>query len=135
MLFLLLVTFCAYIGTTKADTTDYWHVYYNKVRIGDYNGPGKKEIVLKRNAIKAGDSIALKYFRDTPCSDCITNLAVEDGKHHVRKRYSGKGTFSPVSFAVTDLLKTGDAYFEVYYFDDTMKSRTGKVLVFRIRLE
>lgn len=138
---LLLIIFCL-IGishTVKADTLDYWHVYYNQTKIREFNQYGTHEIRLKLDSLKSGDSITVKYFRDTPCFDCRAYLTVENEKHHVFLTSSGKGTFNPISFSVNKLIELRQQgyiqTFEIFYFEGEIKSRSDKILIFRIILE
>jgi len=122
----------------KADTVSYWHVYYNKTKIREYiQFMNVETIVLKISEIKAGDSITAKYFRDTPCHDCLTTLTVDDGKHQSVSINHGKGTFNPVSFAVSDLVqfkeKNNKDYFEIFYSEEPRGEH--QILLFRIKLE
>ena len=80
--FLILILLVSNI--CKADTIDYWHVYYNKTKIKEFNQISRgKTLVFKIANIKKKDSITVKYFRDTPCFDCVTSLTAEDEKHYV----------------------------------------------------
>ncbi|WP_026209621.1 hypothetical protein [Cytophaga aurantiaca] len=136
---LMLLPLLGLVQTTKADTIDFWHVYYNHTKIQEFNQYGTHEIRLKLESLKSGDSITVKYFRDTPCSRCATYLTVEDEKHHVFVTSSGKGTFNPISFSINKLIelrKQGYMQtFEIFYFEGEIKSRSDKILIFRIILE
>lgn len=125
--------------TAMADTIDYWHVYYNQIKIREFNQYGTHEIVLKVDSIKSADSIVVKYFRDTPCPECTTYLAVENEKHQVLLTSQGQGTFNPISIALNKLLKLWEQgsrqNFEIFYFEGNGKRSSGKVLLFRIKLE
>lgn len=125
--------------STKADTIDVWHVFYNAVKIKEFNAYGKHELTLKKDSLKLGDTITIKYFRDTQCSDCITHFTVEDEKHHVFVTSKGKGTFNPISFPIQKLLELkqqGYAQnFEVFYYEGELKSRTDKNLILKIKIE
>ncbi|GAB2833678.1 hypothetical protein [Ferruginibacter profundus] len=129
----------AFAQNTKADTIDFWHIYYNQTKIRACNQFGTYQIVLKLNSIKSGDSITVRYFRDTPCSDCPSLLTVEDEKHRVFASSKGMGTFNPVSFsldALVELKKQGyNEPFEVFYTDGVVKGRSDKKLIFRIVIE
>jgi len=136
--FILLIVFGIF-QIAKADTVDFWHVYYNQVKIEAFSQNGTHEIILKLDSIKSGDSITVKYYRDTPCFDCLTFITVEDEKHHVFVTSSGKGTFNPISFSLDKLIelrKQGyKQTFEIFYFEGEAKSRSDKKLIFRIKLE
>jgi len=137
----LLLTLAITVMTqiTKADTIDYWHVYYNKTKIEELNAYNVRDIIIKTDKVKSGDSIAVRYFRDTPGSDCITNLVIDDDKHHTVIARKGKGTGNPIAFALNDLVefrkKNGGNYFEIYYFDNAISSNQPRRQLFRIKLE
>jgi hypothetical protein len=129
---LLVLTLTGMAQTTKADTIDYWHVYYNKVKIAAFNEYNIHDITIKMDKVKSHDSITVKYFNDTPCSDCNTHLTVEDEKHHTIVACKGKGVGNPISFALKDLLaykqRSGCNSFEIFY-PDVPK------FIFRIKFE
>ncbi len=127
------------LNITKADTIDFWHVYYNKTKIKEYNQYSKVEIILKIKDIQKTDSLTIRYFRDTPCSDCETQVAIENGKHFVITKSIGKGTFNPIKISVFDLLQYHLKYnkdvYEVFYHEGQIISRTQRALIFKIKLE
>ena len=128
-----------YIPFSKADTIDVWNVYYNQYLIQNLNGFTANEIVLKLDSIKPGDSLTVVYFRDTPCHDCATFLAVENEKHLVFFGNSNRGTGTPISISVEQLLAIrNNGYirpFLVFYHEGKLERRSDKILLFRIRLE
>lgn len=138
ILIILISTF-GLTSFAKADTIDFWHVYYNNVKIQEYNQYSKGEIVLKIKDIKKTDSLAVKYFRDTPCEDCETQAEIENGKHFVITKGKGVGTFNPIKISVYDLLqyhlKADKEVYEVFYHEGQITSRTQRVLIFRIKFE
>ena len=134
------MTINGFLQTLKADTIDYWHVYYNNKKIKDYTQYSKKRaIIFKLEKIKSNDTLKIKYFRDTPCQDCDTYLVIEDGKHNLILTIKGKGTFNPISFSLNKLVafkrKSNNDSFEIYYFETTTKSRTPKIQLFQIKLQ
>jgi hypothetical protein len=126
-------------ASAKADTIDYWQVYYNESKIKEYTQYSKGEIVLKIKEIKKTDTLTVKYFRDTPCDDCETQVAIENGKHLVITTGKGLGTFNPIKISVYDLLqyhlKADKAIYEAFYQEGQVTSRAQRVLIFRIKLE
>jgi hypothetical protein len=124
---------------SKADTIDVWNVSYNHRIIKHFNGDSKGEIVLKMDSIKPGDSLTVVYFRDTPCHDCATFLAIENEKHLVFFGNSNRGTGTPISISVEQLLAIrNNGYirpFLVFYHEGKLERRSDKILLFRIRLE
>ncbi len=136
LLLLILTFFISHL--CKADTIDYWHVYYNKAKLKEFNHFFDREtIVLKTDNIKNDDSIIVQYFRDTPCSDCVTTLTAEDGNHNSVTTNHGKGTKNPVAISLADLHKykkeNGNDFFEIYYHEEN--GITNNKLLFRIKLE
>src|SRR6516225_2685427 len=90
--FLLLIFAIAGIAPkTKADTIDTWHVYYNKIKIKELNQFNRQEITIKIDKIKSNDSIIVKYFYESPCQGCNTQLIIKDEKHHAVVTCKGKG--------------------------------------------
>ena len=138
ILIILISTFGLF-SSAKADTIDYWHVYYDNIKIKEYNQYSKGEIVLKIKDIKNTDSLTIKYFRDTPCDKCETKVAIENGRHFVITSGKGFGTFNPIKISVYDLLqyhlKADKEVYEVFYHEGQITSRTQRVLIFRIKLE
>ena len=138
ILIILISTFGLF-SSAKADTIDYWHVYYNNIKIQEFNQYSKGAIVLKIKDIKKTDSLTVKYFHDTPCSDCKTQVAIENGRHFVITKGQGLGTFNPIKISIYDLLqyhlKADKEFYEVFYHEGQITSRTQRILIFRIKLE
>lgn len=138
---IILFLFCLVSLTkiSKADTIDFCHAYLNDVEIAAYNYYSFGEVlVIKINSLKKDDVITVKYFRDTPCSDCksFLHLYTNDSTEVLIKE--GKGTFSPISFRASELTeflrRTNKNTFTVYY-NESNKYFPNKLLLFRIRLE
>ena len=138
ILIILISTFGLF-SSAKADTIDYWHVYYNNIQIQEFNQYTKGAIVLKIKDIKKTDSLTVKYFRDRPCSDCETQVDIENGRHFVITKGQGLGTFNPIKISIYDLLqyhlKADKEVYEVFYHEGQITSRTQRILIFRIKLE
>jgi hypothetical protein len=138
ILFLFLIIFTT-SQTLKADTIDVWHVYYNKIKLGEFNTFGKNKIVLKLDSLKIGDSITIKYFKDTRCYECITHVIVEDEKQHNILTSTGKGSYNPVSFSVNKLIELKrqgyDQDFQIFYIEGELKNKSDKNLILSISIE
>jgi hypothetical protein len=138
ILFLFLIIFTT-TQTVKADTIDVWHVYYNKIKIREFNQFGKNKIVLKLDSLKIGDSITINYFKDTRCNDCITHVIVEDEKHQNILISTGKGSYNPVSFSVNKLIELRrQGYkqdFKIFYLEGEVKNMTDRNLILSISIE
>jgi hypothetical protein len=124
---------------SKADTIDIWNVYYNKHLIKSYNGFSNNQLVLKLDSIQPGDSITIRYYRDTPCYDCTAFLAIENEKHYIFFERSNRGTGAPISFSVDQLLAIrNNGYirpFLVFYHEGKLERRSDKIRLFWLRLE
>jgi hypothetical protein len=138
---LFIVAIVAMTQTTKADTIDFWHVYYNKIKIKEFNEYNIQDFIIKIDKIKRGDSITVKYFKDTHCFDCDTHLTIEDGKHHpvITLKGKGGGEGNPLSFALKDLLefrkKNGCNSLEIFYGENANYKRPVPKFIFRIWFE
>lgn len=120
----------------KADTIDFWHVYYHDIKINEYNQYSKGEITIIAKDIKKTDSITIIYFRDTPCSDCKTNVTVENKSHFIITKGIGFGTANPIKISVFELLLKADRNFNyVYYQEENKFQQEQRLLLFKIKLE
>jgi len=120
---------------SKADTIDVWHVYYNKIKIKEYNDYNKGKIQIKAKQYKNGDKIIVRHFDDTPCQDCEIFLFIEDGKKKIESKAKGEG--KPLSIPVKDLIelnKQKKTVFKVYYSGGYLGEKTPKKLLFEIEI-
>jgi hypothetical protein len=122
-----------------ADTISYWHIYYNTKKIKECNTYSKEEIRIKEKDVKRTDFLMIEYFRDTPCSECKTQVIIESNKQFIITKGTGIGTFNPVKIAVFDLLqyhlKNKKEIYKVLYYEEQLTNKVQKVLLFRIKLE
>jgi len=137
--FLLLITF-GLIVSTKADTLSYCHVYYNKTKkIADFVlAYGEQTVIIKLADISKADSITVSYFQDTPCSDCLTSLLIDDNKGNQIFTESKKGSFSKHTFSAKSLVDTKNSKktFDVFYSESVATKPWDKLLfLFHIKLE
>jgi hypothetical protein len=134
-----IILLLSFSSVCQADTIDVWNVSYNHRVVQHFNGYANGEIVVNVDSIKPGDSITVRYLRDTPCSDCATLLHVENEKHFVFFRSSQRGTGTPISFSVEQLRAIrNEGYirpFLIFYSEGKLEHRSDKILLFRIRLE
>jgi hypothetical protein len=139
----LFVTLLLFTSSATADTIDFWHVFYNKIKLKEYNDYSLKSsgmvIQLKALGIKPGDSITVRYFRDTPCHDCTTSVLVEDNAHTAVTRATATGTYQPLTFSAVKLLAfaqmTGQTSFTVYYSEKSIWLNIERKMLCTIRLE
>ncbi len=129
-----------FIKQTKADTIDFWHVYYNNVEIKDYTDYGSISILtLKLDSIKLTDRITVKFFNDRPCFDCKSFLAIEGLKKKKIILAKGRGTGNPVTFTIKRLLSYKKRFrknsFGIFYFESKYGKRVNSPPLFTIQLE
>jgi hypothetical protein len=104
MLTAMLVTaLCCMGNTARADTIDSWHIYHRGKLLAQVVSPFYV-LKLKAADIQPGDSLTIRYFCDTPCSDCPTKLFVKQGRCKIAGSAAGNGTGNPVSLPL-NLLK------------------------------
>ena len=143
LIFLTIFVFFNFISVAHplpapVDTIDFWHVFYNNKLIKEYNGYNLgNPLIIKIDSIKSEDSITVKFFRDTPCSDCDSYLIIE--YPFLNKTFITRGTytFCPLTLSLADLKKVERItsvrqLFEVYYLDVTNHY---KIKLFDIKLE
>ena len=124
------------LNTAKADTIDYWHVFYNKTKIKEFNENSKNmEITLKVKEIKKTDSLTIRYFRDVYYIDCEAKVEIEDSLKFVLAKGIGIGRGASLKISVFDLLVTArKSPFFAYYYDCATRDRE-KRLVFKVEFK
>ena len=134
---LITVFIMSFSLSAKSDTIDFWHIYYNGVKIKECNQLAINEIALKLKKIKREDSIIVKYFRDTPCFNCKSILDIEDDKGILILKATGNGTLSPIKFAIKDILRNSKRRkrIKVFYREEPPKPASQNFLLFYIRIE
>lgn len=134
-----LLLFTGFTIAAKADTIDYWHVYYNDKKLTELTYNADKTITIKASQIKDNDSIRVFFFREAPCSECETSLTVNDNNDARVATSKGRGTGKALSFSLADVLlykrRTGKNTFEVCYFDRLNMYQAMKPIIFTIKLE
>lgn len=124
--------------TLRADTISFWHVYYNKTKIRDYNMFSESPVIhFRMDSIRANDSLTVRYFDDTPCR-CMVTLMIQDdnGKNVVLKNVKGTGT--PITFSLYNLIGDGrlnDQYYTVYFIEGDLTGSSPQIRLFTIHLE
>ena len=144
---LMLMATSQFSSAEAIDTLDYWHVYYNGVKIRAYNllvNEGKealpyKTISLRLDSIKGYDSVTVLYGSDTPCPVCDIYLSFYDGLHEiVIGSTKSHGLKSPVSFKLKKLVDfekgRGTKTFEIFYTEiaDDKPYRKGSVFIIQL---
>jgi|GEM_PF-4499375 len=61
----------------KIDTLNFWHIYYNKEKIKEFNEASKENVIqLVLGSVKKEDSLSIKYFSNTRCANCSFTLRI-----------------------------------------------------------
>src|SRR5258708_2858726 len=103
--FILIILSFAATKEVRADTVDYWHVYYNKKLLARFNQTNKNHsISINKSQVKNDDKLYIEYGNDTPCSDCETGLYILNEDKHKVVIATGKGTFNKLSVAINNIL-------------------------------
>lgn len=131
---LIFFLFCSIICKAETDTIDVWHVYYNKIKIKEYNEFNKGTITIDSQKYKKGDKITVRHFDDTRCTDCPIFLFVELGKKELHVKANGEG--KPLEFDVKSLIEFHknhkDVPISIYYAGSTNGKQNQRNLLFRI---
>jgi hypothetical protein len=138
-LFVCILTFIEFSETcfakTSVDTTDNWQVYYNSKLIGRFpHYPQNPSISISRAKVKINDTLKLQYFRDAPCTTCVTGLYILN-KNKKIIFVKGKGTFTPLKVALNEILNyASQNHIDIldFYYYDYIKRNT---FVFKLKLE
>jgi len=142
----ILVILVLTIGVTnfvKPDTVDFWHVYYNDVKIKEFSQySNNKEITLRIKDIKKADSLTIMYYNDfhytLDSTACKTEVEIED----IDKSVFLKGVIwnkglqgASLKISISDLVVTDrKSPFFAYYYACTTENNP-KVLLFKIKFE
>ena len=136
---LTLLLFIGFSYIVKADTTDYFHIYFNDERIKMADEAHPAALTYNGQKIKETDSITIKPSKNVPCYSCKTFLYVENGKDVLVQKAVGKGTFNPIIFSLKDLADAGQKPMEyrIFYSEENPNGKggeTAKILIFTIRI-
>lgn len=136
---LVVMSVLGFACTSNADTISFWHVYYNQVKIRDYNVYSQNAVIKFRvDSIQPADSLTVQYFDDTPCP-CAVTLVIQDQQGNAILTRNGRSTHSPITFslfALSEISSTGKQYdFTVYFIEGELGSSQPKIPLFTIHLE
>ncbi len=117
-------------GNGFCDTIDYYHVYYNNLKIKEFNQHHLKNpptIEIDIDSLKNADKIIVKYWNDTPCSNCKFFIRVKDNDtKKIISENSNIGQFKPLTIKLKDLLEyyaiKNKSKLEIYYFENNDKN-------------
>ena len=133
----ILSCFLAFGCIAKGDTIDYWHVYYNNVKIKEFNQYSNGLIQLEIGSINSTDTLLVNYFQDTPCNFCENILYIEDEEHKIILHIP---LFNhPAAIPLKNLLdaippKT-NGIFSFFYQKDATKYPLFRYLLFRVTID
>lgn len=120
-----LIIFLFFIGfahSTQADTIDYWHVYYNKIKVIESALSPQKKPLLRIRDLEKTDSLTIIYYKDAFCRDCKTQVTIEDGRQTIVAKSNGIGTAKPIVLALSELLQhhlsSKEKMYTVFYHEE-----------------
>ncbi len=118
------------------DTIDNWQVYQNKKLLIAYNAWNANiPLIIKRAQVKHTDVLSVQYARDTPCSDCVTSLSIEDNNNKEIKLIKSKGTFTPFKLLLSDLVKLKNNGVYLFYRSETDLGGNHNRLIFKLIIQ
>ena len=138
-LLLILIISISFSSISKADTTDFWNIYYNNVKIKKCHLGLNYVMVLKLDSIKDTDSVTVEYESDPICANCDITLEIEVYKDKRVLQIKGKGTANPLTFKIKDLIgyykSKNVKKFDVLFWNDKNRFQQAKFPLFFIKLE
>jgi hypothetical protein len=126
--FFSVVVFLLATFASKADTIDYWHVYYNDVIFGKFHqGQMDNELKIQKKEIRKNDFLVVKHHDDTPWHNTKIALVITNEKGITVKTISAIGEGSDLKVELKDLLKdeinkSVKLFFD-YYEDNELRRR------------
>jgi hypothetical protein len=138
---LLLSLFIVFLpDLAKADTIDYYHVYYNNVNIRRYNlhdiNDSSTVIIFERDSLLESDILCVKYRNDTGF-DPSSHLSVSSKKgDQLGEFYSRNGNFDVPLKTLLLSLRAGDqGLFEIHYTVDIGEGKSIRYVLFFVQIE
>ena len=133
----LIVSFLLGFGCiAKGDTIDYWHVFYNKQKIKEYNQYSNGLIQLEISEIRTTDTMLIYYFQDAPCNFCENMLIIEDGEQN-QIFYTPLNNYPaaiPLKVLLNSMPSKSNGDFSFFYRKDPTKYPLSKNLLFRVKI-
>ncbi|WP_338792428.1 hypothetical protein [Bernardetia sp. MNP-M8] len=146
-LFLLLFFLC-FSSFTKADSLDYWQVYYysilNKIEVETFDiSDSEREIAIKitnfDNLNIAFDYLTVDYHSNSPCVECERYIFVENVREQVITKGEAIGKSTPIKIRMADIVKyyrsTKNKYYDFFYIKKNPYGKVVKLLLFRLKVE
>ena len=134
---ILLISFAFSLtcSASKADTIDWYWIYYNDTVWAKMNqNMNGYQLKLDTKKINNNDHITISYGTDTRCLDCRDSIMIEDDKQHVFLKIGGRDGAS-ITISVNEMVKISntrqikDLYF--YYVSNLPRRR----LLFKLKLD
>jgi len=120
----------------KADTIDYWHVYYNKNVINKFSLIDKNPtVIIQKKLVRSNDVLGIYYGHDSACYECEIGIYIKDDASQKTYLVKSKGVFNILKIPVSKLLaiaKQKNNYdFNLYYYDSNHRN----TLIFHLKIE
>ena len=117
------------------DDIDRWRVYNGGKLLREGTRYDHATIVLKKEQIRAADSLYVEYFDDTPCSNCEERLTIKTESGRVLKTIANTITTYELKIKTTQLqdlsTQNQNATLWFYYREDPSKH---EILVFKLTI-
>jgi hypothetical protein len=137
---LLFLLFLACYGIVKADSTDYWRVYYNNIQVLEHHplsNDDNDQLIL--SGISADDMVKISYYHITPFEgDRVLSVEDESGKVVYTLEFKKTDTDQPMYFKIVELYKRDFKFNRFYnvFLSEKVKGRPDlDVLLFRFKIK
>lgn len=95
------------------------------------------ELVLKLADMNKGDTLVIYFVSDAPCSDCVTQVMVENGGEVLAESDQGEGSDKAIKIPLKSLAReAGSGYYLVRYYQHRHSVASAhRVFLFTLKLE
>lgn len=138
---IITILFFVFYTTAKADTIDYYHVYYNTLKIRQYNlhniNNTNSIITFNRDSIQGSDNLRVKYRRDTGCLNCSSYLILTMANGtQLEEIHSTNNDFSiSMNKLLHSLKNLEDGIFKIEYRLDNGEEGHFRYVLFYVKIE
>lgn len=123
-------------GFCQADTISYWHVSLDNKLINEfYATTDNPKVEISTTDLNKSSTLTVEFFRDTPCQNCRTYLAIYNSEDDIILKIKGFGTLNKHNLRLKRLIdlisKTKDSTFKFYYKEPPYKTQFLFTLTFK----
>ena len=139
---LLLLLFLVFFSDlAKADTIDFYHVYYNTAIIRKYNlhdiNDSSNVIILKRDSLRESDVLSINYRSDNGCSPCTSFIGISSiNGVQLGEFYSNNNYFDiPMNTFLPFIKMVDTGLFKIKYTLDLPDGPRFSYILFYVKIE